>query len=99
MCAEKKTTLLLQHGNTRPNTSLKTSEHIDKLGWTVLSHLTYSLDLASSELLFAPMKDGLHEEHFVNNTITVDVKQWSPLLVQIFMSMAYRLLFIGGKNA
>ena len=33
---EKRTTFLLQHDNTRPHTSLKTVEHIVKLGWTVL---------------------------------------------------------------
>ena len=35
---EKKTNFLWQCDNTRPNTSLKTVEHIASLGWTVLSH-------------------------------------------------------------
>ena len=40
---EKKTILLLQHDNSGPHTSLKTVEHIDNLGWTVVQHPPYSL--------------------------------------------------------
>jgi len=46
---EKKTTFLLQHNNARPHTSLKTVEHIVKLGWTVVPHPPYSPDLAPSD--------------------------------------------------
>ena len=57
---EKKTTFLLQNDNARPHTSLKTVEHFANLGWTVLTHPPYSLDLAPSDFhLFGTMKDGL----------------------------------------
>jgi hypothetical protein len=42
--------ILLQHDNARSRTSLKTQEAITKLGWTVLPHSPYSLDLAPSDL-------------------------------------------------
>ena len=76
---EKKTTFLLQHDNARPHASLKTVEHIVKLGWTVLPHPSYSLDLAPSDFhLFRPMKDGLCGQHFPsNNVIIAAVKQWT----------------------
>jgi histone-lysine N-methyltransferase SETMAR len=62
---EKKTTFILQHGNTRLHTSLKTMEHIVNLGWTVVSHPPYSPDLAPSDFHpFLSMKDGLRGQHF-----------------------------------
>jgi histone-lysine N-methyltransferase SETMAR len=41
--------MLLQHDNACPNTCLRTQEHINKMGWTVLPHLPYSPDLAPSD--------------------------------------------------
>jgi len=46
---EKKTVFLLQHVTARPHTSLKTTEHIVNLGWTVIPHPPYSLDLTPSD--------------------------------------------------
>jgi histone-lysine N-methyltransferase SETMAR len=40
--------MLLQHDNARPHTSLRTREHITKMGWTVLPHSPYSPDLEPS---------------------------------------------------
>jgi len=76
---EKKTTLLLQHDNARPHTSLKTVEHTVNLGWTVVPHPPYSPDLAPSDFhLFGPMKDGLRGQHFPSNDAVVRaVKQWA----------------------
>ena len=55
---EKKTTFPLQHNNARLHISLKTMEHIAKLGWTVLSHPSHSPDLVPSEFnLLGLMKD------------------------------------------
>ena len=49
--------------------------------------------------LFKLMKDVLYGQHFPSNdAIIAVVKQWSFLLVQIFLSMACRFLFINGKN-
>ena len=71
-------TFLLQHNNTRPHTSLKTLEYLVSLGWAVLPHSPYSLDLAPSDFqLLRPMKDGLHGEHFTSNDIIMTaVNQW-----------------------
>ena len=79
----KKTTFLPQNDNARPHTSLKTVEHIANLGWTVLPHPPYSLDLAPSDFhLFGPMKDGLRGQYFPNNDAVIQaVKQWAPPLV------------------
>jgi histone-lysine N-methyltransferase SETMAR len=62
---EKKTTFLLQHNNARPHTSLKTTEHIVNLGWTVVPYPLYRPDLAPSDFhLFRSTKDGLRGQHF-----------------------------------
>ena len=72
------TTLFLQYKNTRTHTSFKTTEHIASLGWTVLSHSPYSVDLVPSDLLLCgPLKDGLCGQHFPSNdAIIAAVKQW-----------------------
>jgi histone-lysine N-methyltransferase SETMAR len=63
---------LLQHDNTRLQTSLKTVEHIINIGWTVIPHPPYSLDLAPSDFhLFGPMKDGLRGQHFRSNDAVI----------------------------
>ena len=97
---DKKTSFLLQHNNARTHTSLKTLEHIVNLGWTVILHPPYSLDLALSDFcLFGPMKDGLRGQHFPSYAAIVQaVEQWAALLVQIFTSVACRFLFIAGKK-
>ena len=53
-----------------------------KVGWTVLPHLPYSLDLASSGFhLFGPLKEGLRGQHFVDNNVVIDaVKNGLPQL-------------------
>ena len=75
---EKKTAFLLQYDNARPPTSLKTMEHTASLGWTVLPHALYNLDLELSDFnLIRLMKFGLHGQHFpTNNAIRAAMKQW-----------------------
>lgn len=41
--------LICQKSNSRPSTSLKTVEKTSSVGWTVLPHPSYSLDLAHSD--------------------------------------------------
>ena len=51
--------ILLQYDNVRPHTSLKTREVIDSFGWTTISQLPYSPDLAPSDFyLFGPPKES-----------------------------------------
>ena len=60
--------VLIQHDNARPHTSLRTSEHITKLGLAVLLHPSYSPDLATSDFhLFGPLKDSIRGKHFEND--------------------------------
>lgn len=70
--------VLIQHDNARPHTSLRTSEHIAKQGWTVLPHPPYSPDLAPSDFhLFGALKDGIRGRHFENNEEVIRaVKKW-----------------------
>jgi len=58
---------------------LRPWKHIANLGWTVLPHPPYSLDLAPSDFhLFGPMKDGLRGQHFPSNDAVIQaVKQWA----------------------
>jgi histone-lysine N-methyltransferase SETMAR len=61
----KSADMLIQHDNVRPHTSLRTHKAIAKFGWTVLSHLPYSPDLAPSVFnLFGPLKDALRGTRF-----------------------------------
>ena len=55
-----------------------TMEHVANLGWTVLPHPQYNLDLVPSCFhLFRPMEGDLCGQHFLSNDIvTADVKQW-----------------------
>ena len=99
---EKKTTFLLQHNNARPHTSLKTIEHTANVGWLVLPHSLYSLDLVPSDFHpFKPMKDGLCEQYFPSQQChnssceTVCHLHWCRFL---WGSCSCRLLFITGEN-
>ena len=98
---EKTTTLFLQHNSARPNISLKAVKYIASFGWTVLLHLLYSVDLASSHfhLLFR-LKDGLYGQHFPSNeTIITAVKQLVTSADADFISRACVLSFITDENA
>jgi len=62
---EKAKAFLLQHNNVKPLANLKTMEHTDNLGWTILPHPLYNPDLEPSDFhLFGPIKDGLCRQHF-----------------------------------
>ena len=70
--------VLLQHDNARPYTSLKTREVISSFGWTTISHLPYSPDLASSDFhLFEPLKKILRGQHFSSDEeVKTAVRKW-----------------------
>lgn len=56
---EKMTTFLWTHDNTRTHASLEIMELTANLGWTVLPHPPYSLDLVPSHFhMFGPMEDN-----------------------------------------
>jgi hypothetical protein len=62
--------MLLQHDNT----SLRTQEHITKMGWTVLPHPPYGQDLAPLEFhLFGSLKDALRGTHFEDDNSIIEV--------------------------
>lgn len=64
------------HDNAKPHTSLKTMEYVGKFGWTVLSHNSYSLDLAPSDFpLFWLMKDGVCGQHFPDDDVITAVRK------------------------
>jgi hypothetical protein len=58
---------------------LKKVEHIVNLGWTVVPHPLYNLDLAPSDFhLFGPMKDGVLGECFPSyDAVAQAMKQWA----------------------
>ncbi|KAF6027711.1 hypothetical protein EB796_013984 [Bugula neritina] len=71
-------TVLLQHDNARPHTSLRTREEITRHGWTTLPHPPYSPDLAPSDFhLFGPMKEGLRGQRFsTDEEVKTAVRSW-----------------------
>jgi hypothetical protein len=70
--------MLLQRDNARPHKSLRTQEHITKMGWMVLPHPPYSPNLAPSDFhLFRSLKDALSGTQFeVANSVIEAVKKW-----------------------
>jgi histone-lysine N-methyltransferase SETMAR len=61
----KKKTVILQHDNARPYTARLTLQTIQKNGWELLSHPSYSPDLAPSDYhLFGPSQDHLRGHHY-----------------------------------
>jgi transposase len=72
------TKVLLYHDNARSHTSLRTREAITKLQWTVLSHPSYSPDLAPSDYhLFGPLKDAIRGKRFEDDEeVNTKVKRW-----------------------
>ncbi|PNF38065.1 hypothetical protein B7P43_G00353 [Cryptotermes secundus] len=98
---EKQTTFRLQHDNTIPHTSLVTTTHIAKFGWTVLPHPSYRPHLAPSDFhLFEPTKDGLHEQHFPDNAAVIAaIRKWLASAGTDFYRHNIQLLFIAGKSA
>ena len=70
--------ILIQHDNARPHTSLLTQEAIAKFGWNVLPHHSYSPDLAPSDFhLFGPLEDALRGTWFEDNERVIRaVRTW-----------------------
>ena len=57
--------VLLHHDNARPHVAKATIEIINRLGFEVLEHPTYSPDLVPSDYyLFAPHRDALRSRKF-----------------------------------
>jgi hypothetical protein len=69
---------LIQHGNARPQTSLRTQEAIAKFGWTVLLHSPYRPGLVPSDFhLFGPPKDALRGTGFEDDESVIHaVRSW-----------------------
>jgi hypothetical protein len=60
--------VLLSHENSRPPTNVHTTAAFTKFVWTGLLHPPYSPGLTQSDFhLFAPVKDGLWKNCFVND--------------------------------
>jgi histone-lysine N-methyltransferase SETMAR len=70
--------MLFQHDNAHPHTSLRTREHITKMGWTVLPHPSYSPDLTLSDFhLFGALKDAMRGTHFEDDDSVIEaVRKW-----------------------
>jgi len=72
---------IILHDNARPHAVRHTSEAIAKMGWEVLPHPTYSLDLAPSDYdLFGFVKDQLRGQHYeTTEAIQKAVHQCLPM--------------------
>lgn len=64
----RKHSVILQHDNARPHTAKLTKSAIQSLGWEVLPHPPYSLDLAPSDFhLFRSLSNALRGISFNND--------------------------------
>ena len=60
--------VILLQDNARPYTAAGTLAKIEDLGWKLLTHPPYSLDLAPSDFhLFGPLKESMRGIHFQTN--------------------------------
>ena len=67
-----KMSVLLQHDNARPHTSLKTREVISSFGWTTILQPPYSPDLEPSDFhLFGSLKESLSD-----GAVKTAVRKW-----------------------
>lgn len=74
-------TVVLQHDNAKPHTSVMTRKKISQLGWDVLPHPSYSPDLAPSDFhLFLSLQNSMRAMRFNSDE---DLKQH---IVQFFAS-------------
>lgn len=73
---------------------MKAVEYTASLGWTVLPHPSYCLDLASSDLhLLGLVKDELPGEHSPSKeALTAAVKLWIPSTGAEFYECGMRAL-------
>jgi len=59
--------VLLVHDDSRPHTCVLTGDAMALMGWTVLSHHSYSPNLTPSDFhLFGPLKDSLQGHCFAD---------------------------------
>jgi len=66
--------VILLHDNAPSHTAKLVKKTIEAFGWEILSHATYSPDLAPSDYhLFASMGHALGQQHF---TSYEDVRKW-----------------------
>ena len=65
-----------------------------KFGWTVLSHVPYSPDLAPSDFrLFGALKEIFRGQHFVDNNVVIDaVKNWTATVGREFYQRGIQAL-------
>ena len=86
VCRVRRSTLpiLLLHDNARPHTAHATIDALETLKFEVLSHLSYSRDLAPSDFHFLPhLKWDLKGTHFTSDderkqAVTPWIKQRTP---------------------
>jgi hypothetical protein len=93
---------LLLHGNAWPHTSLRTSEAIAKMGWTVLPHPAHSPDLAPSNYRLFDLVNS--HKHYVDAILqtTTNLKKSFVMCSEVeernFAALLYSALFNAGKS-
>jgi histone-lysine N-methyltransferase SETMAR len=85
---QKKNTFLLHHDDARPHYSVQTQDAMTSLKFTVVSHPSYSPDLASSNFwLFPKLKDTLKGQRFSSDAeVEAAVRKWISSQPEIFFT-------------
>ena len=89
--------VVFHHDNARPHTSLVTLQKLLELGWDILPHPPYSLDLAPSDyFLFRSLQNFLNGKNFNNDDI-----KFSFLLIKTrsFMNVGLWCCLKDGKRS
>lgn len=66
--------MLLQDGNARPHTGVRTREAVTQLGWTVSPQPPRSAGLGPSDFDLAPLNDAVHRGKFESDDVVRAVR-------------------------
>jgi hypothetical protein len=90
--------LLLQHGNARPHTGVRTREAVTQFGWTVLPLPPRSAGLGPSDFDLGPLNDAVHGGKSESDVDVVSAVKTCVKTTRDGTGRAYMTSFHAGAN-